>query len=500
MISDYFSMKKREFIILSCITFVALLLRVYLLNTHLFFGPEQGRDFLVIRDIVLNHKWTLIGPKTDIDGIFHGPLFYYLSSIPFFMSHGNPYGVSLFFILIQSFTVFPLFLLVYEFTKSKRAGYIASTFFAVSFGAIVYARWLSNPPLSIPLSVLLFLYLVRFIHGKKWGLVGTVIFYGLLGQVEFINYYIYGILVFMLMWIYRNILFKTKKIIIVYAFFIGVIASFSNYVFFDVRHDYLITQSVLKLLSGRGGYPLPITTSVYDSTKMFLGQYAYAVTGAFQAFGVFLLIVCIGVLMHEMKKNKHLIVLMLWLLIPVVSLSLLRHTMLEQLFVGSIAGYIVLTAVCINWLIDKRHKVYGMGLMCIIIYVNLRAVFNNLPNNKNVFFQSPQPHAYYSDQLKVIDWIHRQSNGRPYAFQVYTIPYYWQDHWDYLFWYKQIKDNIKTTNSERPTITYVISQKDRSNTLFFDTWYSDTISRFGKPVRDFETGVYKVEEREETTL
>jgi len=493
-------MKKKEIIILFFITTVAFLLRVYLLRTHLFFGPEQGRDFLVIRDIVENHKMTLIGSKTDIDGIFHGPFYYYLAAIPFALSEGNPFAVSLFLILLQSITVFPIFLLGFELTGSKRAGYLGAILYAVSFGAIAYARWLSNPPLSIPLSVLFFLFFLRFVQGKKWFLMGVAVVYGLLGQAEFINYYIYGVIVFSLMFIYRRILLKADKKIIVVALIAGSTVSFFNIILFDIRHKFLITQSLLGLLSGKSGYSLSFTTALFDNIRMFIQQYTYATAASSQIFGRILLVATIGVILHELKKNKHIVLLIIWIIVPPLSLALLRHNVLEQLYVGLIAGYILSTVVIINWFFDRGHKLIGVGVISILLYVNLHAVFKNLPSNLDVFFQNPQPQAYYGDQLAIIDWVHEQSNGRPYSIQVYTIPYFWQDHWDYLFWYKRIKDQVKTENNTGQTITFVITQKDRSNPLFLNNWYDDTLVRFGKPVRQFEAGEYIVEERERHTL
>ena len=52
----------------------AFLLRIAWLDKNLFFGYEQGRDLLAIKDIIFNKNLTLLGPKTDIDGIYHGPL------------------------------------------------------------------------------------------------------------------------------------------------------------------------------------------------------------------------------------------------------------------------------------------------------------------------------------------------------------------------------------------------------------------------------------------
>src|SRR3989344_136093 len=130
-------------ILIVSLFFIAFFLRAYLIPQNLFFGPEQGRDFLAIKNIAIGHHFPLIGAKTDIDGIFHGPIYYYFSALPFLVTNGNPVFVSLFFIFINSLTVF----LIYSLGKemfNKRVGMISAIVFTFSFGAIVYSRWLSN--------------------------------------------------------------------------------------------------------------------------------------------------------------------------------------------------------------------------------------------------------------------------------------------------------------------------------------------------------------------
>src|SRR5581483_2273241 len=103
-------MKNKDFqtftiFFLTLLVILAFFLRFYLIPETLFFGPEQGIDFLSIRNIAVNHSLTLIGAKTDISGIFHGPVYYYMSVLPFLIGKGDPVTVLGFFILINSFTV-----------------------------------------------------------------------------------------------------------------------------------------------------------------------------------------------------------------------------------------------------------------------------------------------------------------------------------------------------------------------------------------------------------
>ena len=195
--------------ILIVLFIIAFFLRIFLIDKNLFFGPEQGRDMLVVKDIVLNHKLVLIGPKTAIDGVFHGPLYYYLATIPFFIGRGNPLVISLFFIFLNSLTVFFIYLLGKELF-GKRTGFLSALFFTFSFGSIVMARWLSHPPLILPLSCIFFLFLAKFIKGDNRYLIPAAIFYALASQAELSDFIIFSFIVLFSVLVFRKRFFKKR--------------------------------------------------------------------------------------------------------------------------------------------------------------------------------------------------------------------------------------------------------------------------------------------------
>src|SRR3989338_5998311 len=51
---------------------------------------DQGRDLLLVSNIVYNHNLTLIGPTTGLQGIFYGPYWYYFLTPIFQVAHGDP--------------------------------------------------------------------------------------------------------------------------------------------------------------------------------------------------------------------------------------------------------------------------------------------------------------------------------------------------------------------------------------------------------------------------
>ncbi len=483
-------MDKKTTIILIGLAIIAFVLRWYLMPGQLFFGPEQGRDFLAIRDIAVNHKLTLIGSKTDINGIFHGPIFYYLAAIPFAITRGNPVGVSAFFMIIQSLTVFLAYLLAYELTKSRRAGLIAASLFAVSYLLIVYARWLSNPPLSIPLSLLFILSLLRFVRGRPWYLVAAAFAYGLLGQAEFINFLLFAVIGAL---VGAKQLFKTKFTIIGTAVVVGLVTSFGTYILFDMRHDFLVWQGATDLLQGKSGYQLYLTISTAGAFRVLLEAAASIIGLSGWIAGLTVTLPAMVALYKRARRDAAVLIVAFWIVIPPVIFALLRHGMLEQLYAGVISGFVVLFAMGIDFLWEKK-RMLGQVILGGVIACNVFAVFNNLPANNNVFFQSPQPAVRYSDQLAVIDWIYEEADGRPFSFQAYTIPYFLQDAWTYLFGHYGLKNYGYLPDNQGRKLLYLVIQEDTLDPAFQKKWYKEATSVWGTTTDRVQIGNYTVEE------
>lgn len=478
-------------IFIVCLFFIAFFLRTYLIPQNLFFGPEQGRDFLAIKNIAINHDLTLIGAKTDIDGIFHGPIYYYLATLPFLMSRGSPVFVSFFFIAINSLTVF----LIYCLGKTlfnKRVGIFSAIIFTFSFGAVVYSRWLSNPQLSIPLSGLYFLFLYRFLRGHSLSLIWASIVFFLLGESELLNFIFYGTITLLIIILFNNEFKKQKLSNLIISLLILIIGSLGNYVVFDLRHNFLISKSLLKLVIGSSGYQISYSKSIVSNLIGFNSAFSSFVIPFHLTLSFFVVIFGIIFLIRSLKENKKsVVILLLWLAVPLLILIMLKHNVLEHFFVSIGVGVIVTVALIIDS-IWKRKRIFGIVLLLLIIGFNLYAWKISIPVNINIFFQSTQPELRFSEQLKAIDKIYERANGQPFSFQAYTIPYWSQQGWEYLFWYygKQ-KYGYEPVSISEKTL-FVIIQDDPSNKNFQKNWLDNTVSRWGKRNYEFKYGILTI--------
>ncbi len=481
-----------DFLILGFLFILGLLFRLYLIDKNLFFGPEQGRDLLVVKDIVINHNLVLIGSKTDIDGIFHGPIFYYLATIPFFLSKGNPLLIGTFFIFLNSLTVFPLYFLTKELFN-KRVALISSVLFTFSFGAIVMARWLSNPPLIILISSLFFLFLAKFLKGKNNYLIPSAICFILAGQAEFLNFIIFSLIIFFVVVVFRKRFLQQKLIHLFLAIGILLFGSVANYILFDLRHNFLITNSLIKLLTKQTGFYGSFVSSATGSVDNFIHLFSDSIIPFFPILAVIIFIFGLFSLINILNKSKiGVYFLLIWIFSPFIVFILLKYNPLYHYFASSLLAIIILVSV----LIDKvwsLKRTLGALLVILLLIINFFAWFKYLPINKNVFFQATQPDLKYVDQRLVVEKIYKQANGKPFYFQSYTIPSWMQDGWEYLFWYYGSTKYGYIPENKNSKLLFVIIQDDPGNKNYQNDWLKNTVSKWGEKEGEFRQGALRVE-------
>lgn len=236
-------MKYLYSVFILCIVYGIFLFSFHLLNGDLLFHTDIARDFLLIQDIVVNHKLALIGPRAGgIPGTYFGPIWLYLNIPAFFIGNGNPLVVGYFWILL---VILALFFTFYVSKKifNPTVGFIASTIliytimflspgFTQSFAPIVFS------PLLL-FSVYLFLEKKR-IRYLSW----AAFISGLLIQFQ----PAFGsIVLFITFVISLIVLIRRKQLKYQLVWFIAFIPLFT-YVLFELRHNFLETKALYNFI------------------------------------------------------------------------------------------------------------------------------------------------------------------------------------------------------------------------------------------------------------
>lgn len=227
------------------ILLLAFFFRFYNLTNWFSFGMDQEYEALLIKNIVSLKHIPLIGVNISDTGLYLGPFFLYLGSIPFIIFGGNPLGWAITASLLGVITTY----FIYKITEEiygKRPAIFASFFYAASFLTSFYDRHFWNPTLIPLISLGLVYSLYKIAKGKSKFLLLTATLFGL-GFHSHLSILVFlPIIIFFLIKFWSKI--NTKILVwslIIFLFFL------SPLILFDLRHNFTNSRAVIDLLTGK---------------------------------------------------------------------------------------------------------------------------------------------------------------------------------------------------------------------------------------------------------
>ena len=126
---------RKELILLTILILFGLSLRT-LFFSHVTFGYDQARDAFQSISIIKYRDIKIMGPTTDIKGLFHGPLFWYIISPWYYLSGGDPRIARVPMILINLLNIPFIYYFVRKLFRNRIIAGISALFFTVSFETI----------------------------------------------------------------------------------------------------------------------------------------------------------------------------------------------------------------------------------------------------------------------------------------------------------------------------------------------------------------------------
>jgi len=238
-------LKKYWLIIL--ITVLAASLRFFRIETLTTFLGDQGYDFLIVKRMIVDGKFTLLGPKigpyNDLGNLYLGPAYYYLIAPSLYFFKLNPIGPAIFTALLSTLTVVLIYLTGLNFF-SKQIGILASAFFAFNSLIINQSRASSNPHLMPFFAAVLFFSTLQIVVKNSKSVIWPILA-GVSMAIVFQLHYmgVPVILASILFLLYEK---KLKEFLIV---LLSLILGISPLILFELRHEFFITNEILKQLS-----------------------------------------------------------------------------------------------------------------------------------------------------------------------------------------------------------------------------------------------------------
>lgn len=419
-------------IILSCIVVVGFILRI-LGYEHITFGYDQARDALEAMSIFTTDHIKIIGPQTDIPGLFHGPLYWYLIAPFYYLNEGDPYAAKLLLIILNLACIPILYKIVQWMTDNTLIALMTAGLFAISSEAVQYARWMSNPSPAL-LTTLLSWYAFYLMYKKDWrGIALFLLSWPFSVQFEF--FLVYHLFIFIPLFVWK---FSTKQLIRAHLRNLLMVSAFclivlSPFVIAQVKFGFQSVRALTDFLTHAG------SSSSYSRNPI---DFILILAQSFQlniiniptllAIGV-LIGICLSYFFVNETYRQVYVFCLVWFISPLIIFLLGHHTS-HFLTIGNIPPLLILVSILFVSCISRKNKllkVFGGVIFIVILTTSIYRIYEI--RNKQEFLFSVQENNDIYDRIELAAWTYTQSAGEPFAINTVTVPLFVNTTWSYIY-------------------------------------------------------------------
>jgi len=429
--------KKLHIYILIFIVLLGFLLRIYNIKDNFFFAYDQARDAQRIQEIARGKDFKLLGPETDIPGLFHGPLFYYLLLPIYVFSSFDPNGAAIFFILFDLLGIFLMYVFGKRMTNNKTIGLIAALLWAISYQQLNFARFISNVSLLSVFS-LIFFYgtFLFFVQKKQFGLVITSIGLALSIHANFIC--IYFILLLVLFYFIYKPSFKKQ-----YCFYAATIVCIllSPFVLSEIKRQFLGLKTIFTFFSNDSHSSFQPA----DNIIKFTDRLNDSITYNFSLFPKWINIAWfsfMGFFIYRFSREKKLIIFLLLWIFSTAPLFIFNSGILNSPSLNGITtgGMILIVAITIYSIGKSSRAIVIPGIILFLILIS------NILLLKNDSFIPIRLFAYQNSTFKrvkeIVSYTYSRSQNKQFGICSVSNPLFINTLWSFA--YSNIKKKINS--------------------------------------------------------
>lgn len=427
--------EKLIFAILIIILLLATFLRFYKISEYMTFLGDEGRDAIIIKNILINHHIPLIGPPTSVGNIYLGPLYYYMMAVSMGVFWLNPVAAAGMNAIFGIATVVMIYYLGKHWFGSH-AGLLAAYLYAISPVTIAASRssWNPNPA---PFFALVSIFSLYKLHrtGNFFYLTLTGLSIGAALQMHYLAAILIPIVV--ILWFYEIVFRKSNQLQIgkmLSGTLLGIISFIfvmSPLVWFDLRHNFLNYRAVTELLTAGS----VVKSDIFANFAKVPALFSYNLIGRYiAAENIFLiiiisLVVLLGII-YKFSWPK--LALGIWLIVGLFGLTFYQQSIYDHylgflnpapfLLLGSMMFFVSAVPDKIKWLINSTIVI----LLIILTFVNLQ---------RNPLMYSPNNQLQRTQ--KISKFIINQSENKPFNFALLAARNYDSAYQFYLDLYGQ---------------------------------------------------------------
>jgi len=381
-----------EFLALVLLLCLSAFLRLYKIADYMTFLGDEGRDVLVVKRIIVDHKPTLLGPTASVGGFFLGPIYYYFM-VPFLWAFKlDPVGPAVMVALFGIATVFLVWKVGRDFFHppiGRQVGLLAASLYSISPLVITYSRSSWNPNL-MPFFSLLIIFLtwkmVVFKKPKLFPIIGFL--FGIAIQLHYLTVFLMVVISFYLLIFFRH--FNLLK----YYFqaLIGFILGWLPFILFELRHGFPNFKTLYRFIlfgeetgfSGKEFFPIVSDVSLRLFSRLVTNNQVF-LAKILLLFSVFIFVFNLLKKREEKKILKTYSLFTLWFLIGVLLFGFYRKGIYDYYFGFIFPLPFLLTSFSLVKIGQKKFlgKLAAFLLFFLLVFLNLKGIpFRYEPNRQ----------------------------------------------------------------------------------------------------------------------
>jgi hypothetical protein len=469
------------------IPLLGILVLAFLLSSRMiisgdfFYLFDQARDYLLVKEIIDTKSITLIGTHSGMGGFFHGPLWLYMLIPIYLLGHGNPLAFAHFYILLNLITVLIAFLVGLKL-YGKIGGLVISFLIAIS-----PALWASTPNFigvnMVPMVFLgLFYFLVKYIRGDQRSFIFAAFFAGLSLQFETALPLVFISTLLVIFFVNKKAIKDLKLIILsIIAFTISI----ATFILFDLRHNFLMSTTVLKSFSQDKTAKdyLDITQRIPSHIESLVNTYR-SILFKDDLFFLFIItaILLFASFLFLKTKNKYKKEFFILLLYPSLVFILFifypypiyREYVFGLLIPITFAFYLAIKQSW-NIIAGKILTVifFGITALYLISFLQTQYLGNYEQNNSS---------GSYKNQKSAIEWIYKDAKDGRFGYFVYS-PSVYTHTVDYLMSYLGKNNKNVVLENQKNKFSYLVFYPHLDNDPgAYEFWKKNTIRTQGKVI------------------
>lgn len=406
-------MSRPQLILLILIIALGFFFRTYQVVGRADFGHDADLYSWIVKDIVINKHFRLVGQETSASGIFIGPLFYYLL-VPFFLLlNMDPVATHIPITIIGLLTVVSYYF-VFSKLFNSRVGFIASFLYAVLLSSAVWFDRRLAPSTPTNLWTIWYFYtIVMLSRGNFSALPFLGILIGLIWHLHIaLTPALSAIPVAIL------VSKKLPNFSQIAKFVLALLITSLPLIIFELKHGFQQTLNILQNFTtpregASGLYKLQIVLEMITKNinSLFFAPQSFEIGGNF-LFPLVILLSALWLTKKQLIGKKELVPLYVWILSVILFFSISSSPISEYYFNNIEVIFLGIVSILLFYLYKSSiyGKIFTLSLLGVIVF-------------KNAFFLITHDtyHKGYIEKKAVVNYIINDAKSK--NFPCFSINY-----------------------------------------------------------------------------